>query len=164
MRAVDVRPLRPEDHPAVLALTIATFGPFYEESFRPLVGEVVFHNRHGGWREDYARHVAGLVDPEHGKHAAVAVTADGSIAGYVAWVVEADARHGEIDILAVAEEHRRDGLGRTLAEHAIADAKRQGAEVVSIGTGGDAFHAPARALYEALGFTPFVNVIYTKAV
>lgn len=35
---------------------------------------------------------------------------------------------------------------------------------MSIGTGGDAFHAPARALYEALGFTPFPLVSYTKAV
>ena len=30
-----------------------------------------------------------------------------------------------------------------------------GAEVVEIGTGGDPFHAPARALYEKLGCTPF---------
>jgi hypothetical protein len=35
---------------------------------------------------------------------------------------------------------------------------------VSIGTGGDDFHAPARALYEELGFTPFPNVNYTKAI
>jgi hypothetical protein len=36
--------------------------------------------------------------------------------------------------------------------------------MVTIGTGGDDFHAPARALYESLGFTAFPNIIYTKAV
>jgi hypothetical protein len=39
-----------------------------------------------------------------------------------------------------------------------------GVEVASIGTGGDDFHAPARALYESLGFTPFPAVNYTKAI
>jgi ribosomal protein S18 acetylase RimI-like enzyme len=160
---MDIRPLDPADLPAVLDLTVATFGPFYEDSYRPAVGDTVFHNRHHGWRDDYRKHLAGVHDPTHGRHAAVA-TSGGLILGYVAWVLQAEARHGEIDILAVASSSRRQQCGRRLAEHAIDAMRADGVEVVSIGTGGDPFHAPARALYESLGFTPFPNVIYTKAV
>ena len=47
--------LDPADLPALLDLTLATFGPFLEHYYRPAVGEQVFLNMHGDWREDYAR-------------------------------------------------------------------------------------------------------------
>ena len=37
-------------------------------------------------------------------------------------------------------------------------------EVVSLGTGGDWFHAPARALYESMGFYPVPVVYYLRAL
>ncbi|HEX8509222.1 MAG TPA: GNAT family N-acetyltransferase [Propionibacteriaceae bacterium] len=160
---MDIRPFVPADLPAVLDLTLATFGPFYEDSYRPAVGEEVFHNRHSGWRDDYRTQLVGIHDPSCGKYAVVATSA-GAIDGYVAWLVQADARHGEIDILAVAAPGRRQQCGRCLAQHAIDAMQADGVEVVSIGTGGDAFHAPARALYESLGFTAFPTVSYTKAL
>lgn len=160
---MNIRAITPEDLPIVLDLTVATFGPFYETVYRNAVGDVVLANRHGDWREDYRRHVAGIVDPSTGRSAAAADDG-GELVGYVAWINESGTAHGEIDILAVAEEHRGRGVGRALAEHAIAALKAAGADVVSIGTGGDDFHAPARALYSALGFTPFPNVSFTKAI
>ncbi|ONI83182.1 GNAT family N-acetyltransferase [Actinosynnema sp. ALI-1.44] len=160
---MDIRPLDPEDLPVLLDLTTAVFGPFYEDFFRPLVGEAVFVNRHGNWKDDYRRHLAGLHAPDKGKFAAVART-DGQMAGFVGWVIQKAERHGEIDILAVAPSYRRLGVGRALAEHSMAHMRAAGADVISIGTGGDDFHAPARELYESLGFTPFPNVSYTKAV
>jgi ribosomal protein S18 acetylase RimI-like enzyme len=160
---MDIRPLTPQDLPVLLELTIDTFEPFYEHSFRPLVGDVVFANRHGDWREDYRRHLAGLHAPEDGRYAAVAEVNE-RIVGFVGWILRPAERHGEIDLLAIAADSRRRGVGRALVEHAIARLKTGGAKVVSIGTGGDDFHAPARALYEELGFTPFPNVNYTKAI
>ena len=59
--------------------------------------------------------------------------------------------HGQIYLLAVAASHRRKTLGRQLCTHAIEQMKQRGVEVVEIGTGDDAFHAVARALYEGLG-------------
>jgi len=35
------------DQRRLTELTIETFRPFYEESFRPLVGDVIFANQHG---------------------------------------------------------------------------------------------------------------------
>lgn len=160
---MDIRPLCTEDLPVVLGLTIEVFRPFYEDSFRPVVGDAVFLNRHGDWKEDYRRHVSAVHDPEHGRFAAVA-RVDGHMAGYVGWVVQDAERHGEVDILAVAAPYRRLGVGRALVEHAVTHLRTAGAAVVSIGTGGDDFHASARALYESLGFTPFPSVNYTKAL
>jgi hypothetical protein len=42
--------------------------------------------------------------------------------------------------------------------------RRDGAEVVEIGTGGDPIHAPARALYERLGCTPLPVTVYYRTL
>lgn len=158
---MEIRPYGPEDGQALVALTIDTFGPFYEKSFRPLLGEQVFHHQHGGWRDDYRTQVPALHRPEEGKHVAVAEL-DGEILGYVAWKADPDRRHGEIDILAVSATRRGAGLGKALCEHAFAALRALGVQMVEIGTGGDDFHAPARALYESLGCRPLPAVVYFK--
>lgn len=160
---MNIRPFLPADLPQLIDLTIETFGPFYEDSFRPQVGDVVFSHQHGDWRGDYRRQVPALHDPTNGKHIVVA-DIGGSIIGYVAWKVDTVRKHGEIDIVAVAAENRRHRTGTSLCEHALADMKACGVEVVALGTGGDRFHAPARALYENLGFTSFPGVYYFKAI
>ncbi|TCO21242.1 acetyltransferase (GNAT) family protein [Kribbella steppae] len=142
-------------------LTIETFRPFYEESFRPLVGETIFANQHGSWRDDYRKQVAELHDPAQHKYVAVAEAA-GLLTGYVAWSIDPVRRNGSIVILAVAADRRRDNVGTALCEHAFAAMRQQGAEVVEIGTGGDGFHAPARALYESLGCIQLPVAVYYR--
>jgi ribosomal protein S18 acetylase RimI-like enzyme len=162
-----IRTFAPQDLTRLIELTIETFGPFYEDHFRPLVGEVVFANQHGAWRADYHALVTGLHDPEQHKHVAVAEVDTGSgteIAGYVGWSVDPERRNGSITIVAVADAHRRHHAGTALCEHAFDAMRRDGAEVVEIGTGGDPFHAPARALYEKLGCTPLPITVYYRTL
>lgn len=157
---LNIRQYDPGDLDVLTELTIATFGPFYEDHFRPLVGEAIFRHQHGRWADDYRAQVPALHDPAAGRHVAVAEAGDGSVAGYVAWVADLARRHGEVVILAVAAPHRRARIGTALCEHAFAGMAGQGIEVVTIGTGAtDSFHAPARALYESLGCVP-VQVAY----
>ncbi|MEU5670033.1 GNAT family N-acetyltransferase [Micromonospora sp. NPDC047762] len=156
-----IRSFLQHDLARLTELTIETFGPFYEDSFRPLLGEVVFTNQHGKWRDDYVKQVAELHDPAAHRYVAVAES-NGTIAGYVAWAVEPQCRNANVTILAVSAEHRRLGAGTVLCEHAFAAMRELGAEVVMIGTGGDEFHAPARALYEALGCTPLPVAVYYR--
>ncbi|MEV0829337.1 GNAT family N-acetyltransferase [Nonomuraea rubra] len=156
-----IRPFVQPDLARLIELTIETFRPFYEDHFRPLVGDVVFANQHGAWRDDYREQVAGLHDPSEHRYVAVAET-DHAIAGYVAWSVDPARRNGAISHLAVAADHRRHGTGVALCEHAFADMRARGAEVVEIGTGGDPFHAPARALYEKLGCTALPVAYYYR--
>ncbi len=56
------------------------------------------------------------------------------------------------EVSAERESGRGNGVGRALCEHAMAAMRDAGVEVVELGTGGDDFHGPARALYESLGF------------
>jgi ribosomal protein S18 acetylase RimI-like enzyme len=160
---VDIRPYHPRDLNELIELTIATFGPFYENHFRPLAGEAIFAHQHGRWADDYRTQVPALYDPATGKHIAVAQAADGGMAGYVAWTIDQARQHGDITMLAVAGAHRRGHIGTALCEHAFADMAGRGVEVVTIGTGGaDEFHAPARALYESLGCFPVYVAHYFK--
>ncbi|MBJ6616423.1 GNAT family N-acetyltransferase [Streptomyces sp. I4(2020)] len=167
-----IRAFTPRDLASLTDLTIETFRPFYEDSFRPLVGETVFANQHGDWRDDYRREVPRLHAPERHRYVAVAEAGDDNdngdgddgdgLAGYVAWSVDPDRRNGSISHLAVSAQHRRHHVGTALCEHAFAHMRSLGAEVVEIGTGGDPFHAPARALYERLGCTALPTAVYYR--
>ena len=81
--AMPIRPFRESDLPQLIDLTIATFRPFYENYFRPLVGEEVFEHQHGHWEQDYRDDVPTLHDPGIGRRIAVAEI-DGAVVGYVA--------------------------------------------------------------------------------
>jgi ribosomal protein S18 acetylase RimI-like enzyme len=151
------------DLPRLIELTIETFGPFYEDSFRPLMGETIFANQHGNWRDDYRKQVAGLHDPDQHKYVAVAED-NGVLSGYVAWSVKPERRSGEVVILAVSSQYRRENLGTALCEHAFEVMRTHGLDVVHIGTGGDDFHAPARALYESLGCVQLPVAVYYRAL
>ncbi|MFJ4467717.1 GNAT family N-acetyltransferase [Streptomyces sp. NPDC089424] len=156
-----IRAFVPDDLATLIGLTIETFRPFYEDSFRPLVGDVVFTGLHDDWRGDYRKQITELHAPE--RHAYVAVAeSDEGIVGYVAWSVEPTRGTGSVTHLAVAAGQRQHGLGTELCEHAFAQMRTLGARSVEIGTGGDAFHAPARALYESLGCTPFPVTYYYR--
>lgn len=156
-----IRSYDERDLAGLIELTLDTFGPFYEQYFRPLVGERVFAHQHGSWREDYRAQVPTLHDPPAHKYVAVAED-EGTLVGYVAWHIDMTRRHGEVEILAVAQQQRRCGVGKALCEHAFTDMSERGVEVVTIGTGGDAFHAPAHALYSSLGCTALPTTVFFK--
>jgi ribosomal protein S18 acetylase RimI-like enzyme len=134
-----IRAFTQHDLAPLTELTVDTFRPFYEESFRPLMGEAIFAVQHGNWRDDYRKQVAKLHAPERHTYVAIA-EAEGAIAGYVAWSVDPARKKGEITILAVSAQHRRQRVGKALCEHAFEQMQALGAEVVEIATGGDQFH------------------------
>lgn len=159
-----IRPLQVDDHPSAIELLVQTFGPFFNDYARPLLGEQIYLHQHGHWEQDYRDEVPTLHDPSAGRHASVATAPDGALGGLVSWRFDQRPRHGEIYLLAVSPRFRRQGIGHTLCEHAIGHMRAGDVEVVQIGTGGDPFHAPARALYEQLGFTKVPVSVYLGAV
>ena len=147
-----IRPFADSDLSTLIELTIETFRPFYDVYVRALLGEEIFRHQHGEWEQDYRNDVPTLHDPAAGRHVAVGEVG-GTIGGYVSWRFGEKSDHGQIYLLAVAAPYRGRGLGHELCGHAIEHMKADGVEVVEIGTGDDAFHGAARALYEDLGFT-----------
>lgn len=61
--------------------------------------------------------------------------------------------HFEIKSMHTKESARGRGIGRLMLSHLIAVARRRGATRVSLETGTSSGFAPARSLYEKLGFT-----------
>jgi ribosomal protein S18 acetylase RimI-like enzyme len=149
------------DFSSLLDLTLKVFEPFYEESFRPLLGETVYTVQHGSWRSDYRRELQALLEPAPGRGFLVAED-DGVPLGYIAWRTDAVRGHGEITLLAVDAEHRGHGIARALCEQALDQMRQSGARIVEVSTGGDGFHAPARSLYEELGCTSIPVAVYFK--
>lgn len=156
-----IRPYRPSDHNQVLALTCNTFQPFYEDSFPALMDhdQPLVAHQHGQWREDYARQLPALLDGDG--HGLVAVEGD-QVVGHLIWRPDGRRDHAHIEILAVAPTARRQGIAESLMTRAMDDMRADGRGFVELGTGGDDFHAPARRLYEQLGFRAVPVMVYLR--
>lgn len=63
-----------------------------------------------------------------------------------------DSEHAEVKSMHTVEAARRQGIGRRMLEHLIAEAREAGYLRLSLETGSMAAFAPARALYANAGF------------
>ena len=84
----------------------------------------------------------------------VAEDQDGAVVGAASFWVKPDLAHGdtviEVPMLVVAEDHRREGVGKLLMEEIRSLAAGHGAGVIElVATGGN---RPAREFYRSLGF------------
>lgn len=84
--------------------------------------------------------------------------------GFVAshLVAKSEPLAGEIEMIAVDPAHQRSGIATMMLERAAGQLRDAGAQIISIGTGGDPGHAPARGLYEKAGFRPLPIVRYYR--
>jgi len=71
-------------------------------------------------------------------------------------------RMGVVDMIAVDPRHQRRGIAKRLMERSAEHMRAQGMDIAAVGTGGDPGHGPARALYEALGYTALPGVRYLR--
>ena len=60
---------------------------------------------------------------------------------------------GGIDMIAVDPAYQRRGIGSQLTSSATDYMRDEGMDIALVETGGDPGHAPARATYDAAGFT-----------
>jgi ribosomal protein S18 acetylase RimI-like enzyme len=160
-----IRDARTADLPALVELTIAAFRPLFEHHLPQRLDPVVYAHDHAGWQDNYRKEVPELHDPDANRFVTLAedVENGGRLLGYVGWHIASDGS-GRLQLVAVHPWARRHGVGSAVCRVALAGLRQQGVTVVHIGTGGDAFHAPARRLYESLGFTGYPVVDYTRAM
>jgi ribosomal protein S18 acetylase RimI-like enzyme len=160
-----IRSALPGDLPALVDLTIAAFRPLFETDLPRALDPLVYAHDHGSWEAGYRQQVPALLDPEADRVITLAEDGEGSgrPLGYVGWQVNPDGS-GRLEMVAVHPQARRLGVGTAVCRAALTELKRRGVSVVHVGTGGDDFHAPARHLYESLGFTGYPVVDYTRSI
>jgi ribosomal protein S18 acetylase RimI-like enzyme len=157
-----LRECRQADLPALIDLTIEAFRPLFEADLPEVLDPRVFAHDHGNWKEKYREEVPALHDPDSNRFIILAEDSERPL-GYVGWQVNPDGS-GRLRMVAVHPHSRRRGVGSAVCRAALTQLKERGVTVVHIGTGGDAFHAPARRLYESLGFIGYPVMDYTRAI
>jgi GNAT superfamily N-acetyltransferase len=151
------------DRDAVLALAARAWEPVFD-SVNGVLGPDLARRLHGeDWRVHHSAQVADIL----GSETTVTWVAeiDGQIVGFAAArIVDGDRGIGEVNILGVDPAAQRSGVGAELMSHAESWLREKNAAVAYIDTGGDEGHAPARRLYEQLGYRAFPVVQYYKVL
>jgi GNAT superfamily N-acetyltransferase len=146
-----IREFRKDDLGAIVELSLRAWEPVFA-SLRKVLDDGVFLRLHPDWREDQADEVRSACANEE-RDVFVAVTG-GRPVGFVA--IALNVFHegmGAIDIIGVDPDHQRHGIGSRLGGFATEHMRNRGMDIAVVETGGDPGHQPARAAYEAAGFT-----------
>jgi GNAT superfamily N-acetyltransferase len=161
--AVTIRLARDQDRDAVLEVAARTWAQVFD-AVNEVLGPDLALRLHGeDWRVYHAGEVREILASE--STTTWVAEDDGRVVGFVAArVVDPDRRIGEVRIVGVDPESQGAGIGAALTRHAEAWLRAEDMAVAVIGTGGDPGHAPARALYESLGYRPFPIVQFYKAL
>ena len=158
-----IRPLTSPDLEAVVALSLLAWEPVFV-SFENILGTAIFDRLYRPeWRSAQATAVEEVCLAEAIEFFVLVTSAD-EVAGFVALRQENDSATGVIEMIAVHPQHQRRGHARALMEYAKQHLRNQGLALINVGTGGDPGHAPARALYEEVGFTGVPLVNYYMAI
>jgi GNAT superfamily N-acetyltransferase len=158
---VVIRPYRESDLDVVVEFSLRAWEPVHD-SLRQVLGDAIFERLHDpDWRAVQAEAVRSSCTSDE-RDVFVAV-ADEQPVGFAAVALNAfHERMGVIDIIAVDPSYQRRGIARQLIDRSIEHMRGSGMDIAAVGTGGDPGHAPARATYEAHGFTPLPGVRYLK--
>jgi GNAT superfamily N-acetyltransferase len=159
--AAEIRPFRESDLDAIVELSLRAWEPVFE-SLRQVLGDPIFARLHQpDWRAVQADAVRSSCTSEERDVFVAAV--DELPVGFAAVALDAfHERMGVVDIIAVDPAYQRRGIATQLMNRAAEHMRERGMDIAAVGTGGDPGHAPARALYEELGYTPLPVVRYLK--
>ena len=147
---IEIRPFRPEDLDAVVEFSLRAWAPVFA-SLQEVLGDEIFLRLQPDWRASQAEAVRSSCLDEDCTLVAVA---DGRPVGFVTVSLNAfHERMGAIDIIGVDPDYQRRGVSSQLTSVALGYMREQGMDIAIVETGGDPGHAPARAAYEAAGFT-----------
>ena len=155
-----LRPYVDSDWAAVLDLCLLAFTPVCE-SRTPGSGSLA-HVR-PDWRTSIRRHLRSLTRTD-GRGRLLVAEVRGSVVGVVHYEVDADAHTGNIGVSAVHPARQGKGIGTLMYDHVLDAMRAQGVLYATADTEGVASHAPARRVYEKLGFVAVPMVHYYKSL
>lgn len=158
---VVIRPFRDSDLDAIVELSLRAWEPVFD-SLRAVLRDAIFDRLHQPeWRAVQAEAVRSSCTSEE-RDVFVAV-ADGKPVGFA--TVALNAFHegmGVVDMIAVDPAFQRRGIATALMDRSADHMRDRGLDIAVVETGGDPGHAPARAMYEASGYTALPVVRYLK--
>lgn len=153
-----IRQFRPSDLAALQSLRRVAFEPVFQ-SFREIVGNEIAALAFAHADAEQAKLLDEICAARSGQHVLV-VEAGEELVGFVSFTIDAAKRMGEIGLNAVRPDHSGRGIGTWMYEQVLGQMKELGMALATVGTGGDASHAPARAAYKKAGFGPVIPSIY----
>ena len=147
----EIRSYEESDLEAIVEFSLRAWEPVFA-SVRNVLGDEVFLRLHPEWRATQAEAVrSSCTNPDRDVFVAIV---DVRPVAFVAVALNAfHERMGWIDIIGVDPDYQRRGISSQLTEFAINHMRSRGMDIAVVETGGDPGHAPARAAYEAAGFT-----------
>ena len=146
-----IREFCKEDVGAIVEFSLRAWEPVFA-SLREVLGDDIFFRLHPDWKEDQADAVRSACTNEERDVFVAAM--DGRPIGFVAVALNAfHERMGVVDIIGVDPDYQRRGISSQLTEFATEHMRSRGMDIAVVETGGDPGHQPARAAYEAAGFT-----------
>ena len=149
--AIEIREFRQCDLETVVEFSLRAWAPVFA-SVRDVMGNDIFLRLHPDWRADQEQAIrSSCTNDERDVFVAVA---SGRPVGFVAIGLNAfHERMGVIEIIGVDPDYQRRGISSRLTEFATNHMRKNGMDIAVVETGGDPGHLPARAAYEAAGFT-----------
>jgi ribosomal protein S18 acetylase RimI-like enzyme len=126
-----------------------------------MLGEGIYRLIWPDWRAGQTEAVQ-TVCVDSDKTTVYVAEADGRAVGFVAYVLNPEAKTGEVQLLAVHPQYQNQGIGTQLNSFVLDRMKESGVRLARVETGGDPSHAPARRSYEKAGYTALPLVRYFK--
>ena len=149
---------RADQLPDLDRIRLSAFAPVFA-SFRSLLGDALYELAQA--RDDQAQGdlLVSLLQPDSGWEV-YTVSEAGGVVGFVSLRTNPETLIGEIGLNAVDPKHAQRGIGTAMYEFAVQRLKRAGMRVATVGTGGDASHAPARKAYQKAGFDAAIPSVW----
>lgn len=150
------REVREDEIETIAEIAVEAWTSIYD-GYRRVMGDDLFHRLHRDWRKSKADQVRNAARNRPGM---VWVTEiDGRIVGFTTFMVNEEARVGEIGNNAVAREFQGRGIGTQQHREVLRLLKERGLTHATVHTDLDDAHAPARASYLKVGFRPMSSAI-----
>ena len=155
-----LRPYVDADWGAVLDLCIVAFAPACESLGRLPQTESLAH-ADPDWRTSIGRYLRSLIRSSERRRLLVAEL-QGTVIGVIHYDVDVETQSGSIGVSAVHPARQGKGIGTLMYDHVLDAMRAQGVKYATADTEGDVSHAPARRVYEKLGFVAVPMVHYFK--
>lgn len=153
-----IRDFKPADLPRLHEIREAAFKPVFQ-SFRQIVGGAIAPIAFAAAEREQAE----LLNRTCGtgsEHEVFVVEQGAEVVAFCSVKADRETGVGEIDLNAVHPDWQGRGIGTWMYGQALERLKAMGMRVATVGTGGDASHAPARRAYEKAGFGPGIPSVY----